>query len=133
MIANPKPNNNSCRCQPNQPPAGCQLTIEPLKAASHNGIANNANRQPPRKKGRNANRNSGGIASALLRSRTCMKPLLCFTRRSHAAPGTIRVQSSGINNQTPLSQIKSARAVPTAIARQHWHPRHHRVISTRLK
>ncbi|VVN74928.1 hypothetical protein PS685_05246 [Pseudomonas fluorescens] len=116
IIARPKPNSSSCRCQPSHPPAGCQSAIEPLKAASHSGMASMANRQPARKNGRKANRNNGAMAIAFRRSSTCIKtsPLPCCPPGADLrAPRSIRLQSSGIADLLQLSQIKCARAVPS--------------------
>ncbi|MNR12476.1 hypothetical protein D3C85_1288340 [compost metagenome] len=97
IIARPKPNSNSCRCQPSQPPAGCQSATEPLKAASHSGMASTANRQPARKNGRKASRNSGAVAIALRRSITCIKPLLYLA--ADLTPTCTRRGKSGGNHR----------------------------------
>ncbi|MOA06214.1 hypothetical protein D3C78_1258440 [compost metagenome] len=76
MIARPKPNNSSCRCQASQPPAGCQSPTAPFKAISQSGIASNARQTPARNNGRKARRNTGTMAIAVRRSSTCIKPLL---------------------------------------------------------
>lgn len=128
MIARPKPNSSSWRCQPSQPP--------PVASRPGHPVAPSATAAPPtapghirRENGRKARRNSGTIAIAARRSSTCIKPTLPSGRPGdgrHAAneiPGhhrplarSCRCRKSSLPGMrravVPAVLSGSARAVP---------------------